>query len=124
MKMVNITEAAKLAGISRNHFYKKYLNPGLISVSKNEAGKVAIDPSELMRVFTTLSSKQMKVPQCDSEITLKNGTSEAVLLEKIKGLETLLKAKEDELESSRDREKYLYHLLESKLKKRKWFGLF
>lgn len=124
MTMVNITEAARLSGISRNHFYKKYLNTGLISVTRDEAGKVAIDTSELMRVLTVLPSKRLKGAQCDSEISTKNDTSEAVLLEKIKGLEALLQAKEDELEGHRNREKYLYHLIESKSKKRKWLRLF
>jgi predicted site-specific integrase-resolvase len=124
MTMVNISEAAKLAGISRNHFYRKYINTGSISVSKNEAGKVAIETSELVRVFTTLQSAHMSVAQRDGELTQGCDTSTAVLLEKIKGLEALLKAKDDELEGYRDREKYLYRFLENKPKKRRWFGLF
>jgi hypothetical protein len=123
MTMVTISEAAKLAGISRNHFYRKYLKTGAISVSKNEFGKVCIDTSELIRVFNTLHNEVIKVTQGDSKVTSKCDISEA-LLEKIKGLEALLRAKDDELESYREREKHLYHLLENKPKKRKWFGLF
>lgn len=120
MSMVNISKAAKLAGISRTHLYRKYINTGMISVSKDETGKSFIDTSELIRVFSKLHTGKTKVAEGDSDIT--SSASEIVLLEKIKGLEALLKAKEEELEGYREREKYLYHLIEDKPKKRRWFG--
>lgn len=39
MSTVSISKAAKLAGISRTHFYRKYLSKGIISISKDEIGK-------------------------------------------------------------------------------------
>lgn len=50
MSKVSISEAARLAGISRTNLYKTYINTGKISVSR-ENDKVYIDASELIRVF-------------------------------------------------------------------------
>ena len=54
MSKVSITEGARLAGISRQHLYKKYLTPGLISVEKDTLGNKQIDTSDLLRVFGRL----------------------------------------------------------------------
>lgn len=59
MPLVSISKAAKLAGISRQHLYKKYINPGQISVLKDGDNPPMIDTSELLRVFGRL--------QCDTE---------------------------------------------------------
>lgn len=50
MTTISISEAARLAGISRNHLYKKYINEGLLSVTTDN-NKPCIDVSELLRVF-------------------------------------------------------------------------
>jgi ACT domain-containing protein len=55
MAKVNIVEAVKLAGISRSHFYEKYVNPGLITITA-EGNKKFVDTSELIRVFGELKS--------------------------------------------------------------------
>jgi hypothetical protein len=52
---VSISEAARIAGISRQHLYTKYINPGLISVEKDSQGKPHIDTAELIRVFDTIA---------------------------------------------------------------------
>ena len=54
MALVNITEAAKLAGISRTYLYKKYINTNKISVSVDAKGNKQIETSELLRVFGEL----------------------------------------------------------------------
>ncbi len=45
-----ITDCAKLTGLSRTTLYKKYINPGKLSVTRDD-NKVFIDLSELVRVF-------------------------------------------------------------------------
>ena len=50
MSKLSISEAARLAGISRNHLYNKYINKGVISVITDD-NKPFIDTSELLRVF-------------------------------------------------------------------------
>lgn len=52
--IVNITQAAKLAGLSRSYFQKKYIKSGLISSSIGEDGHKKIDTSEILRVFGKL----------------------------------------------------------------------
>lgn len=58
MALISISEAAKLAGIARSHFYSQYLNSGVISVTRDEKGKPKIDTSELVRVFGVLTAVQ------------------------------------------------------------------
>ena len=59
MATVNITQAAKLAGISRSYFHRKYVKTGLISISTDTNGKKEIDTSELLRVFGKLEDSQV-----------------------------------------------------------------
>lgn len=56
MANVSISKAAKLAGVSRTALYKSYINKGLVSVSRDEAGKKCIDTSEILRVFGQLKN--------------------------------------------------------------------
>jgi hypothetical protein len=56
MTHVSISEAAKLAGISRQHLYKKYIQTGEISVERHyDVPKIQI--SELLRVFGELKTE-------------------------------------------------------------------
>lgn len=52
--LVNITKAAKLAGIGRETLYKNYISKGKVSVSRDERNRPVIDTSELLRVFGSL----------------------------------------------------------------------
>ncbi len=54
MARVSISEAAKLAGISRNSLYKTYISKGRITVSGDKRGKKYNETSELLRVFHEL----------------------------------------------------------------------
>lgn len=121
MPTVSISKAAKLAGISRTHFYRKYLNNGIISISKDKSGKPSIDTSELIRVFGTLQEDDKNITFGDVKTLRICNTSEAIFLEKIKGLENLLKAKEEELDGYRDREKTLSKILEYRPQKKGWW---
>ena len=63
MAKVNISEAIKLSGVSRQSFYTKYLNGGIVSVEKDNFGKKWIDTSELVRVFGNIGiDTQDKTP--------------------------------------------------------------
>ena len=57
MALVSISEAARLAGIARSHFYKAYVDTGKISISKDSQGNRKIDTSEIMRVFGVLAGQ-------------------------------------------------------------------
>jgi ribosome-binding protein aMBF1 (putative translation factor) len=58
MAFVSVSEAAKLAKISRSNLYKSYISTGKLSVSKNGKGHSVIDISELHRVFGQLEIKE------------------------------------------------------------------
>ena len=51
MAGLNITEAAKLVGLSRQHLHRAYIKTGQLSVSRDRDERPYIDPSELVRVF-------------------------------------------------------------------------
>lgn len=81
MAIVNITQAAKLAGLSRSYFQKKYVKTGLISSETGEDGHKKIDTSEILRVFgklkdipehndNTVLSEQQDTPHVEQQIRL------------------------------------------------------
>ena len=51
MALINMSEAAKLAGIGRTTLYR-YVKNGRISVTKDKDGSPAVDTAELARCFT------------------------------------------------------------------------
>ena len=55
MATVNITKAAKLAGITRQYLHKHYIKQGKISVTQDLKGNPQIDTSEILRVFGKLN---------------------------------------------------------------------
>lgn len=52
--LVNITKAAKLAGIGRDTLYKNYINKGKISTTRDGRNRPMVDTSEILRVFGVL----------------------------------------------------------------------
>lgn len=122
MSKVTITQAAKMAGISRSYFYKKYVTTGNISVV-SENNKKLIDVSELIRVFGSIQPGDVSSGQQD---TIKN-TPETTDKDK------LIKLLETQLAESKERENWLKEqlsnttiLLEDKLsrKRKKFLGIF
>lgn len=63
MALVSISEAARLAGIARSHFYKSYINTGRVSITKDSKGRPKVDTSEVMRVFGVLSGRDTRRPE-------------------------------------------------------------
>lgn len=84
MALVSISEAARLAGVARSHFYKAYVDTGVISVSKDLQGKRKIDTSEIMRVFGVLTGQSPSTEMDTLEKTKKTekhtGQEEVILL--------------------------------------------
>lgn len=125
MSKVSISQAAKLAKISRSTLYNKYINTGIISVETIEDKKF-IDMSELFRVFNNnISQDSIDVQNStviDSATQADNTAKDKII--------SLL---EKQLDEAREREEWLKsqlekttHLLEDKtIKKRKKFlGVF
>lgn len=115
MANVTITEAARLAGISRQYLYTKYIKPGVLSVKKDENDKPYIDTAELLRAFggrlpgpKDTSTPDEKPPTSTlRHITVENDIKNAALQAEVEALreamtaarsrETWLQGKVDEL---------------------------
>ncbi len=137
MNKISISEAARMAGISRQHFYKAFINTGKISVIRDN-DKVYIDVSELLRVFPNckqsetqqlhdLTNESDSKLQANDEIitTLKAQLSEAKereqqIIEQSQKREEWLKQQIDELRQQQS------NLLEDKTakKRKKFLGIF
>lgn len=106
MARVSISQASKLAGISRSNLYKTYLNKGVISLSKDSTGKKYIETSELLRVFGTLqgdTTTQHKGGQQETGDTPKLPPTVTPNLAK----DVEIKLLKEQLEKSEQREQWL-----------------
>lgn len=59
----SVSEAARLAGVSRSHFYKKFIKTGLISVERDKDDKPVIDTAEIMRACGELKAENNPTTQ-------------------------------------------------------------
>ena len=99
MAKVSISKAAKLAGVSRTALYKSYINKGLLSTSRDDAGKKCIDTSEILRVFGKLQDNNEGLQVDTPENTPK---TTQVTTDTAKDFE--IKLLQSQLEESRKRE--------------------
>lgn len=120
---ITITEASKLANISRQQLYRGYINKGKISVIK-ESNKTFIEVSELMRIFPNVTVNGDNMLRGDTvkidTLTPQESAVEKLLrcqLEEAKERELWLKQQIDELR----KQQTLF--LENKPRK-KLFGIF
>ncbi len=136
MSKVTISEAARLAGISRTQLYRDFINKGKISVTK-ENEKVSIDISELIRVFPNIKQDTVETLQqvADGDIQNTDEQAEVVTL-----LREQLNKTEQQLLEAKEREGWLRqqidelrhqqsNLLENKRepdkpKRKKFLGIF
>ena len=98
MSKVNLTQASKMAKISRSTLYNKYIKNGLITVEVIDDKKM-IDVSELLRVFSTVQSgdQQIQPSTPDSTENKQEDTSQ----------DKIIKMLEDQLLEAKDREEWL-----------------
>ena len=125
MSKVSITQAAKLAKISRSTLYNKYINTGMISVETVEDKKL-IDMSELFRVFNNNITQ-------DSNDTPINTVADSVEQAENTAKDKIISLLERQLQEAKEREEWFKqqlekttHLLEDKTTKprKKLFGIF
>lgn len=146
MPLVTITEAAKLANLSRPHFQTNYVRNGKVAVNRSDPRKPKIDTAEIIRVFGRLHQNNT---DSDSENNPNNddeNRQNEELLRKIEKLEAekagleqlagerkerleeknaLLTEKSKEIEYQRERihnlETRYDRLIESKTKEKRWW---
>jgi hypothetical protein len=128
MAKISISEAARLAGISRSHLYAKFIKPGKISVETTEdaLGKPQkqIDTAELQRVFGNLTARtedsqrtgQVR-PSVDAIEDRQDNHEDRhlvpVLQERVRGLEALLRVKDETLAQARTEQGRLLGIIEN-----------
>lgn len=100
MAQVSITEAAKLANVSRATFYRSYINTGVVSVIADPKGKKKVDTSELLRVFGQLHRDSETPPENVKVDTVdtKDNDGEALRSE-VELLKTKLAAAEQQVQT-------------------------
>jgi hypothetical protein len=102
----SVSEAARLAGVSRSHFYKKFIKTGLISVERDKEDKPIIDTAEIMRVCGELKGKNtenVSGGQPDTHEIHSQNTA----------LQTEIKLLREQLAAAADREKWYQDQLTS-----------
>ena len=112
MAKVSITQAAKLAGISRSNLYKSYIDKGLITVSKDDRNKSCIDTSELLRVFSVLQGDSKKGDDLTQLSTPKKNNKKADKA-KIIALEDQIEQLKLQLSKSEEREGWYQSQIQS-----------
>tara|TARA_B110000503_G_scaffold128993_1_gene200719 strand:- start:359 stop:733 length:375 start_codon:yes stop_codon:yes gene_type:complete len=124
MTKISISEAIKLTGISRSHFYKTYINKGIITIEILENKKL-IDMSELIRVF----GANLKYSPQEQTNTLKQPTKIQPTTDK------LIEILEQQIRDFKTREEWLqkqidelrntqHNILENKSKRKKFLWIF
>ena len=131
MSKVSISRAARLAGISRPHLYRKYINQGLISIEV-ENDKPVIEISELMRVFPLMKLDTDEL----GEIVVNDTSHNTDVQQVVTLLKEQLQFAKEQIMKGEEREKWLMlqlekttHLLENKQpqekpKRKKFLGIF
>lgn len=132
MAKVSISEAIRMVGVSRSHFYNKYINKGLISVQVEDDKKL-IDVSELIRVFGNIHVERIDQEHIRTVEDIKDTQDKNKIIELLE--QQLLESKQRESEA-KNREEWLHkqidelrlqqqNLLENKVVgRKKFFGIF
>lgn len=122
MSRVTITQAAKMANISRSYFYKKYITTNKISTII-ENGKKLIDVSELIRVFGRIQLEDVSSTQQETAKNTQKTLSEDKLVTLLQNQLAEAKQREEWLKSQLEK---VTALIEDKTpkKRKKFLGIF
>lgn len=94
MAKVSVSEAARIAKISRSYLYRKYITTGKISVEKDREDKPVIDTSEIIRVF---GDRQLEVNKGYHPDPAIKDSKIALLEAEVRLKDELLKAKDNHI---------------------------
>lgn len=97
MAKVSISEAARLAGISRSALYRGYISQGKLSVERDYRNAPIVDTSELLRVFGDIS-------KATTEHQPVQNADMAQLQTEVARLQALVQAYESQLAEAKERE--------------------
>ena len=115
MALVTITDAARLAGISRQYLYKAYIKTGKLSVDRDSKGSPVVDTAELLRVFGTLNSDWMDTTVDDNGLHVETAKKEVdikALSVEIAAKDEIIRRLERQVADGGEREAWLRQQLE------------
>ena len=117
MPIVTISKAAKLSGISRQKLYSNYINPGILSIQRNDKGKPQVDTSEIIRVFGELKGDTDTPDKIHAGQENYSNQTQILLLEneRLKAENTGLKELSEERKSRIEEQLHRISALESRL---------
>jgi hypothetical protein len=100
MAKISISEAARLAGISRSALYRGYISKGKLTVERDKNNAPMVDTSELFRVFgeTEKRTGEQGIDQISEQVSLR---------EEVARLRALVEVCERQLQEGKEREDWL-----------------
>ena len=111
MAKVNVTAAAKLAGIGRQQLYRGYITTGKISVDRDSQNRPVIDTAEILRVFGELKATPKETPEEQKE-TLENMTGYSAIETHLAAKDEIIASLRAQIVEAADREIWLRQQLE------------
>jgi ACT domain-containing protein len=124
MTKVSISEAIRMSGISRSHFYKTYITTGILSIEQENNRKL-IDVSELIRVFGAdlkySSQEQMNTLNKTPEIQPETDKIIEILEQQIRDFKTREEWLQKQIDDLKNTQQYI---LENKAKRKKFLWIF
>ena len=115
MALVTITDAARLAGISRQYLYKAYIKTGKLSVDRDSKGSPVVETSELLRVFGALNGDWIDAPVDGDRLhmeTTENAVDIRVLSVELAAKDEVISRLERQVTEGGEREAWLRQQLE------------
>lgn len=96
---LKVSEAARLVGTSANHFTKKYIHTGLLSVSKDSRGWRQIEASEFYRMFPNV--ELLATGSSNIDVATSSTTNDSMLIESLLAQIESLKTDKANLEAEK-----------------------
>lgn len=103
MPEVNITQAAKLADMTRQNLHKNYIKKGILTVDRSNPKKPVIEMSELLRVFPNIKRDVKSDVKSSRQTTEEIDFVVVTLNEKIRSLEAEVAMRERILHEKEER---------------------
>ncbi len=116
MAKVTISEAARLANVSRMTLYRRYIRTGVLSIEKDHLGNPKVDVSELIRVFGELSGSPTDQSDTGKKDTGRSPSSTSIGQDDT-ACKALLQERTEELRIAREEIAWLRARIESAEKK-------
>jgi regulator of replication initiation timing len=108
MALINLSQAARMANVSRPHLYKRYIQTGKMTVDRSDPKGPLVDTSEILRLFGKLNEDAVNTVNSGKHLheatpvfTLENNP----LQPEVAALRERLQDAQDHLQAAKDRER-------------------